>query len=194
MGKGGMRYGAGRPGWKGKAEACQRLDVRQMQRRGVLRSGYAGSWSWRNSATDETSGSISFRVSAAGLDLTYTLDGVRKAQHVPLRHTACNYGGSRPWFACPACARRVGVLFLRRGGFYCRTCARVGYYSQSEDLIGRTWRQQQKAEAKLCSGWARPKGMHKSTHRKLLEIIWRCEELRDIEIANFLALHPGVLG
>ena len=193
MGTGGMRRGAGRPGWKGKAEACQRLDVRQVKRRGALRAGYAGTWSWQDSATGEPTGSIGFRANAAGLELTYTLDGVQKAQHVPVLHTACNYGGSRPWFACPACARRVGVIFLRRGGFYCRSCAQVGYYSQSEDGIGRSWRMQRKAEAKLGEGWARPKGMHATTREKLLEVIWRCEELRDAQISQFLAQRGHLL-
>jgi hypothetical protein len=42
MGTGGSRYGAGRPGYKGKAEACMRLDVRMWARRGTLTPGYSG--------------------------------------------------------------------------------------------------------------------------------------------------------
>jgi hypothetical protein len=42
MGKGGMRWGAGRPAHKGKAEACMRLDVREWARRGALVPGYSG--------------------------------------------------------------------------------------------------------------------------------------------------------
>jgi hypothetical protein len=184
-----MRYGAGRPGWKGKAEACQRIDVRQMKRRGALNAGYSGSWGWHNSATGEPTGSIGFRVNATGLELMYSLNGEPKAQHVPLLQTPCNYGGHRPWFACPACARRVGVLFLRRGGFYCRQCARVGYYSQSEDTTGRAWRKQSKAEAQLGEDSARPKGMHHTTYERLISIIDQCEEAREIELAAFLVRH-----
>ena len=121
--------------------------------------------------------------------MTYTLDGVPKAQHVPLLHTACNYGGSRPWFACPACARRVGVIFLRRGGFYCRSCARVGYYSQSEDGLGRVWRRQAKVEARLGEDLARPKGMHHATYARLLEVVNQCELVREDGLALFIATH-----
>lgn len=186
MGTGGMRCGAGRPAWKGKAEACQRIDVRQMKRRGVLHAGYSGTWSWHNASTGEHTGSIGFRVNATGLELTYSLNDERKAQHVPLLRTPCNYGGHRPWFACPACARRVGVLFLRRGGFYCRQCARVGYYSQSEDATGRAWRKQGKAEARLGENGERPKGMHQATYERLRAVMWQCEEARDIELAAFM--------
>lgn len=189
MGKGGMRYGAGRPAYKGKAEACMRLDVRVWARRGVLAPGCAGSWSWSNSDTGEHTGSIGYRIERGAAVLSYTLNDEPKTQRVPILHTACNYGGTRPWFACPHCARRVAVIYLRRGGFYCRKCARVAYYSQSEDACGRAWRVQQKAEAKLGKGWARPKGMHRKTRERLLAIIWQCEELRDRVLANFIARH-----
>lgn len=42
MSRGGWRWGAGRPAYKGKAEACMRIDVREWHRRGTLRPGYSG--------------------------------------------------------------------------------------------------------------------------------------------------------
>jgi hypothetical protein len=57
MPRGGMRCGAGRRAYSGKAEACMRLDVREWARRGKLSPGYAGSWSWSNSYTGEHTGS-----------------------------------------------------------------------------------------------------------------------------------------
>jgi hypothetical protein len=190
MGKGGMRWGAGRPPNKGKAEACMRLEAPAMRKRGALRPGSAGSWSWHNVSTGEHSGSISYRTQSDVLVLDYSLNGQPKKQQVPILRTQCNYGGTRPWFACPNCAARVAVLYLRRGGFYCRNCARVAYYSQSEDQTGRSWRKQQKAEAKLGKDWQRPKGMHKATRERLLELIWSCEEVRDNALAAFMARHP----
>ena len=194
MGKGGMRWGAGRPAHKGKAEACMRLDVRELARRGLLRTGHSGTWSWSNSLTGESAGSIGYRIEAGAIVLSYAMNGERKTQRVPILRTACNYGNTRPWFACPHCRARVAVIYCRRGGFYCRKCAGVGYYSQSEDACGRSWRVQQKAEAKLGKNWTRPKGMHATTRDKLLAIIWRCEELRDEELARFMALHASLLG
>ena len=193
MGKGGMRWGAGRPANKGKAEACMRLDVREFARRGALHAGYCGSWSWSNSHTGEHTGSISYHTEAGAVVLSYAVNGEAKSQRVPLLRSACHYGNTRPWFGCPHCLARVAVIYFRRGGFYCRKCARVAYYSQSEDAIGRSWRVQQKAEAKLGKGWARPKGMHAATREKLLATIFACEEQREAELARFMALYAGML-
>ena len=164
-----------------------RLDVRQWHMRRLLRPGYSGSWSWSNSHTGENTGSIGFRIEQGAAVLNYTLSGEPRMQRVPILNTACNYGGTRPWFGCPNCHARVAVIYMRRGGFYCRKCAQVAYYSQSEDPLGRGWRVQQKAEAKLGNGWARPKGMHRKTHERLLGIIWRCEDMRDAELARFVS-------
>ncbi len=186
MGKGGMRYGAGRPADKGKAESCQRIDVRQWAKRGTLRPGYSGAWFWHITGTDEPAGSISYRVENDAVVLSYLLDDEPRTQRVPLLSTPCHYGGARSWFACPHCAARVAVLYLRRGGFYCRRCARVAYSSQSEDACARSWRAQQKAEAKLGPNWSRPKGMHAATHERQLDVIFRCEERRELELALFM--------
>jgi hypothetical protein len=190
LAKGGTRWGAGRPGKRGEAEACMRLDVREWARRGVLRPGYAGSWSWSISQTGEEVGSISYRVEEGAAVLSYALNGEPREQRVPLLRTPCNYGSTRLWFACPLCSMRVALIYMRRGGFYCRKCAQVRYRSQSEDAIGRAWLRQRKAEAKLGAGWVRPKGMHRTTRERLLETIWRCEEWRDIEMELFIARHP----
>lgn len=187
MGKGGMRWGAGRPAHKGKAEACMRLDVREWARRGTLVPGYSGSWSWSNSHSGERTGSIGYRIESGEAVLSYSLNGEPRTQRVPILRTPCHFGSARPWFGCPHCRARVAVIYLRRGGFYCRKCAQVAYYSQSEDECGRAWRKQQKAEAKLGANWRRPKGMHHATRERLLQTIWECEETRDMAIAGFMA-------
>lgn len=77
----------------------------------------------------------------------------------------------------------------------CRHCGRVAYSSQAEDEIGRAWRKQRKAEARLVDGWRRPRGMHRATRAKLLEIIIECEERRDDALVAYVAKHfPGGLG
>jgi hypothetical protein len=193
MGSGGWRWNAGRPAYKGKAEACQRLDVRQLAKWGKLSGATGGSYSWHIVQTGEPSGSIGYSYRDDVLTLDYTLNGDPRKQRVPVIRTPCNYGGARAWFACPHCLKRVALLYLRRGGFYCRKCAQVAYYSQSEDVCGRAWRKQQKAEAKLGKNWARPKGMHAATRERLLETIFACEERRDDELARFMALHGLLL-
>ncbi|KQY81811.1 hypothetical protein ASD35_08470 [Pelomonas sp. Root1444] len=128
--------------------------------------------------------------------LNFTVDGRSVHQFIAELQTACNFGGSRSWFACPRCRRRVGVLFLRSAaGFICRHCGRVTYGSQSDDEVGRSWRKQQKAERRLGGeGWMRPKGMHQTTRDRLTAIIIECEERRDNALAAFVAKHfPGGL-
>lgn len=116
-----------------------------------------------NSHSGEQTGLISYRMENDPAVRSYSLNREAILQRVPLLHSKCNFGGMRPWFACPHCVAHVAVIYLGRGGFYCRKCARVGYNSQSEDHIGRAWRQQQEAESKLGEHWQRPKGMHKAT-------------------------------
>lgn len=129
MGKGGTRWGAGRPAHKGKAEACMRLDVREWARRGTLVPGYSGSWSWSNSYSGERTGSIGYRIEGGEAVLSYSLNGEPRTQRVPILRTPCHFGSGRPWFACPHCRARVALIYLRRGGFYCRKCAQVAYLS-----------------------------------------------------------------
>jgi len=191
MGRGGWRYGAGRPGWHVKAEHCLSLDVRRLHRERLLRSGASFAWRWH--ADGESLGSISLRVESAALVLSYALNGEPMSQPVAILRTRCYYGGSRPWFACPRCTRRCAVLYLR-AGFECRKCSRVVYASQSDDAIGRAWRKQWRVERRLGDDWRRPKGMHRATYERLLAAIMECEERRDASLADFVLRHfPGLL-
>lgn len=198
MGTGGMRCGAGRPAHKVKADHCRRLDVRRWHREGMLKPGSFGTWQWTDRDTGEVRSSIGYRAEADRLLLDYSIDGKPSGHAVRLETTPCNYGGTRPWFVCPVRGERVAVLFLRAGRFACRHCQRIAYASQSEDMIGRIWRKQGKVEAKLGENWRRPKGMHETTHERLLAIIWKCEERQDEAIAGkFLAMvrrHPFLDG
>lgn len=188
MGTGGSRFGAGRPAMHVKAEHCRQLDVRRWHREGILQPGRAGGWQWTDAETGEHRASIGYRSHEGSVTLNYSIDGVDRSQTVLLSHSACNYGGERPWFICPIRRERVAVLFLRAGRFACRHCQRIAYASQSDDLCGGTWRRQQKAEAKLGPNWARPKGMHQATRERLLSIIWDCEERRNAALAGHLAM------
>ena len=191
MGRGGWRYGAGRPGWHVKAEHCLSLDVRRLHRERLLRSGASFAWRWH--ADGESLGSISLRVESAALVLSYALNGEPMSQPVAILRTRCYYGGSRPWFACPRCTRRCAVLYLR-AGFECRKCSGVVYASQSDDAIGRAWRKQWRVERRLGDDWRRPKGMHRATYERLLAAIMECEERRDASLADFVLRHfPGLL-
>lgn len=186
MGTGGTRYGAGRPGWHVKAEHCRSIDARRWAREGILQAGRSGGWAWTEPHTGKQTASISYLVAADAVALIYSMNGMPVRQHVPILTTDCNYGGQRHWFGCPGCGKRVAVLYLRNRGFACRKCNRVAYASQSADGLDRTWRKQSKIERRLGGNWQRPKGMHQSTHDRLLKVIYDCEGRRDAALASFV--------
>jgi hypothetical protein len=186
MAKGGLRYGAGRPGWHGKVEHCRNIDVRRFQRENMLRPG-SWSWQWRDTETQEVVSSIGIIGAATHMILNYTTEGVSVREHIDITRTPCKLGGSRTWFHCPSCYGRVAKLYLRGGRFACRDCQRLAYASQSEDTLGRLWRQQAKIEAKLAGNWKRPKHMHQSTFERLRRRLWDLEAARDD--AFVLAVH-----
>ena len=188
MGKGGDRYGAGRPAQHVKAEHCRSIDARRWKREGIFAKGRSGYWQWSDADNREVTATIGYKGLGDAVALDYTMNGTPMHQHIWLKQTACNYGGDRNWFACPRCRRRVAKLFLRASaGFVCRHCGRVNYASQSEDAMGRAWRKQFKAEAKLGEHWQRPKGMHHETRAKLMAVIWACEEQRDRALCALMA-------
>lgn len=190
MGTGGSRYGAGRPAWHVKAEHCRRIVAARWAKEGMFNIGSMGAWTWRNPDTGQETARIGYRGAGGAVVLDFNVNGEPVHQRIQETRTACNYGGSRSWFTCPRCWRRVGVLFLRgQAGFMCRHCGRIAYGSQSEDSMGRARRKQRKAEQRLGENWERPKGMHAATYDKLLNIITECEERRDDALAIFVARH-----
>lgn len=138
MEKGGMRYGAGRPAHKLRADYTRSLDVRRWQRDGFLDRGYFG-WQWTDPETNEVRGSIGVWASRERVRLVYQAGDLDIDDTVRLTSTPGNYDVRRYWFQCPHCYRRCATLFLRAGRFRCRSCQKISYRSQSEDAIGRTW-------------------------------------------------------
>lgn len=192
MGTGGTRYGAGRPAWKAKAEHCRSVDVRRFAAEDMLRDG-AWTWQWSDPDTREVRSSITVYGRQDSIALAFTIDGTPVRNELPVIRTACNFGGSRPWFACPCCGRRVARVFLRFRRFACRHCQRVSYASQSDDAMGRAWRAQAKVEAKLGPHWQRPRYMHHKTRERLVSRIIELEQRRDGGLAAFmLRRFPGM--
>lgn len=190
MARGGYRFGAGRPSWHVNADHCLKLDVRELAQRKLLDGG-SFTWHWSETDSGKEVGQIGINTINGDVRLNFTLNGTPMRQTIRLEHTACNYGGTRSWFHCPRCQRRIAVLFLRNG-FVCRPCGRIAYGSQSEDALGRTWRRQHKLERRLGGGWGRPKGMHIATRARILSCIFECEQLRDDALMAY-ATRNGML-
>ena len=88
---------------------------------------------------------------------------------VPIVTTACNYGGSRPWFRC-ICARRVSVLFDGMHAYY-RLCLGLSYACQQETARYRPLLRAQAIRLRLSGSESLlepfPDGPH--PHRKTYE-------------------------
>ena len=67
---------------------------------------------------------------------------------VELEHEPCHFGGSRPWFLCPLCRHRCGVLFAVRGELACRHCHGLVYPSQRESASSRAYRRRDRIVAR----------------------------------------------
>ncbi len=101
-----------------------------------------------------------------------------QAVSVRLTYTTCNYGGTRPWFKCPACGRRVEKLYLAKRLLRCRHCHGLTYIScqTSRNHLMKMLLQSRRIKQKLFVRGllnskkclvTRPKWMHSSTYRKL---------------------------
>jgi len=153
------------------------LDIRRLQLKGVLVPGRSVSWQW--TVNDQVRASIGIRVEAGNIALSYNYTPHDKPteairQTVWIESTACTLGGRRRWFACPACNRRVAVIYGAGRLFACRQCKGLAYGSQSETAVDRAFRRTDGIRKKL--GWlpgiangsgGKPKGMHWSTYQRL---------------------------
>jgi hypothetical protein len=112
--------------------------------------------------------------------LIYGADGTKGLgqQRIPIVRTQCHYGGSRPWFRCPDCRRRVAMLVFSGTAFSCRHCADLGYRTQQVRGDERARLKAQKIQRRLGNpDWRntlypdlpRPKGMWRRTHSRLVE-------------------------
>ena len=172
---GGIR--SGRHG-NSKATTSQypQLDLRRWQREGLL---VPGSSFWRLFGWgDEVTACVNVCVEPRRVILSYGHRGYQGAwQHkqytVWLDRTPCNYGGTRAWFLCPGCRRRVAILY---GGniFACRRCYELAYQNQRESDLDRGLHRAQTIRMKLGGSGnstlpfpPKPKGLHWRTYLDL---------------------------
>lgn len=106
------------------------------------------------------------------------------SQTLELSRKRNGFGGSQPFFLCPACGERVRYLYLTRAVFLCRKCSKLNYRSQQETRSGTLyWYHKGCALADkhlepppfLIDGFGfcrwipdRPRYMHQTTYRRYL--------------------------
>jgi hypothetical protein len=163
---------------------CQSVDVRYLNRHGLLKP--EGWFSLRWSRAGRETGSIRGVVEGSDRPERVLLHYRHRSgpgdawedvhEPISLDWTACNFGGQRPWFVCPGagCGRRVALLYGLGRYFLCRHCYDLAYESQRENEMTRALRQAQAIRERL-GGSAnmtkpfpeKPKGMHWSTYERL---------------------------
>ena len=172
MGTGGARCGAGRPGFRLKAEQTLKVDIRLWRKMGHLVNGQSFAWQWLRGG--EVTGSIGVSVRNDSIRLGYTVQGTDASQTICTTTTPCRYGGARTWFECPCCSGRAAVLFMRSGRFACRHCQRVSYTSQSGSTRERANAQYHQLHALIKAG--KPKWQRWATFNQLEDRFERVNE------------------
>jgi len=164
-------------GSKTTTESQKRIDIRWLKKKGYLRAGTMGSLSW--SCRGEQTGSIMYSMVEEGMFLNYRYrknggNWETVEQRIFFDRTPCNYGGTRTWFLCPHCRKRVVVLYGAGKLFLCRHCYDLTYGSQQEGVVDRMMRKQWKIRERLGASNAlvdpilfKPKGMHQKTFDRL---------------------------
>lgn len=110
---------------------------------------------------------------------------------VKTTRTECYFGGSRPWFKCIQCDKRVGVLYLNEDGnhLFCRECSNLRYRSQavggSNRMLMRYFDSDERANA-VFEGPQRVKIWHKGKltrrFKRFLKYRQKAERLSQIFI------------
>ena len=157
---------------KPTCETVIQIDIRELHRADALRPGQSGDIHWE-------SDSIKLQAEPDHLILMYRYqisDGLSHPvlERVTIDRTPCNFGGTRPWFQCPDCNRRVAVLYAAGVRFLCRQCYCLPYTSQMETKLGRLQRKAAKIRERLGDDGEsvileKPKRMHWATFEQLVE-------------------------
>lgn len=176
-------WGSGRKQERDSAGDYVRLDVRWLLRQGYLLPGWCGTVHW--SRRGERFASINIEAADCQITLSYRTrprgdEWQHKQYPVAVEWTPCAFGGNRAWFRCPACSRRVAILYGATV-FACRHCLQLAYQSQREPPHYRALYKAQAIHEKLGGTGIiddpvfKPKGMHWLTYYRQLERLREAE-------------------
>jgi len=192
-------------GGRNTTEDSLPLDIRKIKRTGLLMPGRTLSWEWL--VNDKPVASIRVNVEVERVVLAYRHRGRAESewqnveQSVYIAHTRCSYGGTRPWWLCPSCGRRVAVLYNSGKLYACRHCYRLAYASQVENAYDRARRQAQKIRILLGGTGnmteqfpSKPKRMRWTTYWRLLAAHDASAKICLGEMARWVGLMKERLG
>lgn len=127
-------------GWRTEVEDSLKLSIFCLRKDRVLRQGWKGVSSWGEANIGITAW-VDNEIPKITLDYRVKIDDDWQslAYDVYLTKTACNLGGFRTWFMCPNCDKKVGILYLLNGKFYCRRCQNLTYRTNNGSKNWRVW-------------------------------------------------------
>jgi len=163
---------------------CLKLDVNEFTDALNSDEETGGTISWGN--TEISFAILDEEPEQLRLQYTTTRDGETVEHNYAIRvtRTECNFGGTRPWWQCPRCGDRVGILYWPPAArkFACRDCHDVAYsssrasgnddrtlrmrYNRVRKKLGAEPAHPESIEATIPD---RPKGMHQETYEELLD-------------------------
>lgn len=158
--------GCGVVGWREKIEDRLSIHVR------MLRQEITSADGWRHYSWPINKGvknSIIFRLDGDTLILRFPANDQKEVK-IQITHFACHLGGSRIFFLCPKCSKRISALYASE--FHCRHCLDLAYACQSETKEGRYNRKYAKFQKQLkmppgAEGLIKPKRMRLTTFERI---------------------------
>jgi hypothetical protein len=181
-------YGSTRWNWahspREETGACLFLDMPYLRKLGGLEPGAVRELHWNRGGKPSGSILTIAGIDGRSIDLAYSVtrrgdtEPTSIRETVDLDFTPCHYGGERPWFRCPHCYKRRGVLYSVGGRFHCRQCHKLAYSSTREDDLTRSFARADALRKRLGARTGgglygerfplKPKGMHWDTYDRLL--------------------------
>ena len=165
-------YGSGRVGERELVTNLRFLNVRWMNKQGLLKSMGIKTLNWNRNG--KPWGKMEVLVETDCIRLIYKEsrnDGPWEDKDIKIKllKTPCRFGGYQYWFECPICRRRVCSVYLSET-WCCRHCGHLAYPSENEDELERLRSKAHKLKEKLGREyWIKPKGMHQKTYDRLRE-------------------------
>lgn len=175
-------YNSGRRSTTRTTSDLRDFDIRRIQKSGLFIPGQSFNWKWLRNG--EPIAAINIEVGVDRVVLRYRqswygAEWERRVNSVRFTWTNCHFGGRRAWWICPACNRKVALLYCGKSNYACRKCSGLAYQSQRETQPDLAARRADKLRKRL--GWkagilnpseGKPKGMHWRTY-------WRLRTLHD---------------
>jgi hypothetical protein len=161
---------------KDTVDSCNSIDIHCLKKNRALVPGHSLTLTWSKNGRKQAS--IGGKVTEEGLNLFYRINGESIRYVVPIVHTSCHYGGTRPWLKCPKCDRRVSKIHLNGTMFLCRYCYNLAYESQRTNNVIRSLRKAKMIRMRLGGSMSifesmpwKPKGMHMKTYWRIRQEI-----------------------